>query len=83
MVHGSPVHISSTQILPAHSVLRLLCKKDNKAIGLTSSEIKQQLGDRSMRAYEIGAILARTSIHEDSPDVTEEERALWDSYVAL
>jgi predicted transcriptional regulator len=50
MVHGAPVHISSTQIIPTEHVLRALNSGEK-----TTSELMKVLGERSMRAYEIAS----------------------------
>ena len=80
MVHGNPVHISSTKIIPTHSVLQTL---RNVECPLTSEDILNKVVSNSMRAYEIAQMNNGSSTEKPIIQFTEEEQAVWEEYMKL
>ena len=79
MVHGDPVHISSTQIIPTEHVLRALNSGEK-----SQGDLMKVVGERSMRAYEI-AMASSPAAPTASPmdRLTDDEKRLWESYEKL
>ena len=74
MVHGSPVHIESTQVLPAIQVIQSLSSKGDQSFEM----LLDTLGKRSMRSYEIqNETKDEVSSHFT---LTEAEQSLWDQW---
>ena len=91
MVHGSPVHISATRVIPIESVLRSLkstsmstsTSTSSTTKGLSHAELLNVVGTQSMRAYEIDSATSQienTTKSSSVSEMTEEEQSVWDRF---
>lgn len=85
ILHGDPVHIGSTQIIPAVQVLRHMASMAEDS-SISKIDLLDGVGKRSMRSYEIDCNMEsknHCTISQCVVQLTPEEKEVWAQWEAL